>query len=296
MPLSKILFATDLSPGADHAGRRALQLATAEGARLRVINVIPAPSLDETVLKRWRGDTHHLMADLMAATEQALAERMTTLGASDDLAMEIRCLRGQGHKQILTEAREFGADLIVVGSHGQRSFKDILLGTTTQNLVHHADRPILVVKQPVQGAYRRIVVPVDYSERTRKALHLAAALSPDDSLHAVHAYDMDALDQVLRHRVVASEVARIKQEVRAEQEQALNDFLAGCGLPPARLSAQLRLGYAPTVVEQAVKEWGAELVVMGTHGRNRLQDALLGGVARRVVHQVQAADVLLIRD
>ncbi|MCG5513075.1 universal stress protein [Ectothiorhodospira shaposhnikovii] len=295
MKLSKILFATDLSAGADNAGRRALQLAASEGARLRVVNVIPAPTLDETVLKRWRGDADTLMADLVEATEQAMAERMTALGAADDLDMDIRCVRGQGHKQILAEAREFGADLIVVGSHGQRSFKEILLGTTTQNLVHHADRPILVVKKPVQGAYRHIVVPVDYSERTRSALRLAAALSPEETLRAVHAYNMDSLDEVLRNRVVASEVARIKQEVRAEQEQELNDFLAGCGLPTERLSAELRLGYAPDVLERAVQEFRAELVVMGTHGRNRLQDALLGGVARRVVHQVQDADVLLIR-
>ncbi|MCG5516275.1 MULTISPECIES: universal stress protein [unclassified Ectothiorhodospira] len=295
MKLEKILYATDLSPGADDAGRRALQLARDHGANLRVINVVNAPVVNDEIMRRLRGSPGDMMADLAEATEMAMRDRMQALGASDEDDIDYHCIQGQGHKQILAEARTYGADLMVVGSHGERTLQDVLLGTTTQNLVHHTDRPILVVKRPVDGPYERVVVPVDFSKRTRSALELGASLAPGQKIHAVHAHNLDALDNVLRNRVDRGEVDRIKSEVSAERQQELDAFLVSCDVSPEQVESHLRMGYAPDVLDRAVLEWQAQLVVMGTHGRNRLQDALLGGVARRVVHQVKDADVLLVR-
>lgn len=295
MTLEKILYATDLSPGADDAGRRALQLARDHGARLRVINVVNAPVVNDDVMRRLRGRPGEMMTELAEATEAAMQERMLVLGVTDEDDIEYGCIQGQGHRQILADARNFGADLIVVGSHGERSLQEVLLGTTTQNLVHQTDRPVLVVKRPMDGPYQRVVVPVDFSKRTRSALELGASLAPGQKLHAVHAHNLDALDNVLRNRVERGEVERIKTEVTAERQQELDAFLMSCDVSPEQVDGHLRLGYAPEVLDRAVLEWKAQLVVMGTHGRNRLQDALLGGVARRVVHQVKDADVLLVR-
>ncbi|WP_200181130.1 universal stress protein [Ectothiorhodospira mobilis] len=295
MPLEKILHATDLSPGAEAAGRRALQLARDHGARLQVLTVVNAPDVNEAVMAHLRGRSGEMMTDLAEATEQALVEHMRGLGAPEDGGIEYHCIQGQGYRQILKEARGWGADLIVVGSHGHQGVHDVLLGSTTLNLVHHTDLPVLVVKRPAEGSYERVLVPADFSERTRSALNLAADLVPDQVLRVLHVYNLDALDNVLRNRVERSEVDRIKAEVRAERQQELDTFLLQADVHPDRVQGQLRMGYAPDELQKAVDEWDAQLVVMGTHGRNRLADALLGGVARRVVHQVKGADVLLVR-
>jgi nucleotide-binding universal stress UspA family protein len=56
------------------------------------------------------------------------------------------------------------------GAHGEHFFKDLLLGTTAEKVVCKGDRPVLVVKRAAHGPYRRVLVPVDFSESDNAAL------------------------------------------------------------------------------------------------------------------------------
>jgi nucleotide-binding universal stress UspA family protein len=49
---------------------------------------------------------------------------------------------------LVEEAEEANADLIVIGSHGQGAISDILLGSVSQYMVHHAAAPVLIVRPP----------------------------------------------------------------------------------------------------------------------------------------------------
>ena len=67
-------------------------------------------------------------------------------GAEIDLTTQIGV--GAPEQILIEEAKEWNADLVVVGSHGRGFWGRMLLGSTTDALVHHAPCSVLVVRQP----------------------------------------------------------------------------------------------------------------------------------------------------
>jgi len=79
---------------------------------------------------------------------QAVADRtLTKLGAAG-LALESRVRRGDPSHEIVEEAKSWGADLIVVGSHGRTGMQRLLLGSVAEQVVRHAPCSVEVVRQP----------------------------------------------------------------------------------------------------------------------------------------------------
>lgn len=66
---------------------------------------------------------------------------------SDEFPIETEVLRGTPAQQIVERAKEWNADLIVVGSHG-RGFWGRLLGSVSNGVVHHAPCSVMVVRKP----------------------------------------------------------------------------------------------------------------------------------------------------
>jgi nucleotide-binding universal stress UspA family protein len=134
-------------------------------------------------------------------------------------------------------------------------------------------------------AIARIVVPVDFSGHADRALEYALTLGKQfgacvELLHVVedpfgaggwgsevYISDLDGL----RERAI--EEARLRLEARRSMIPA--------GAPA--LAATVRMGHvAHTIIEHA-KDVGADLIVMGTHGRTGLAHFIIGSVAERVV-------------
>ena len=68
-----------------------------------------------------------------------------------ELRITTEILRGAPDQQIVEKAKAWGADLIVVGSHG-RGFWGRLLGSVSDGVVHHAPCSVMVVRKPISGA------------------------------------------------------------------------------------------------------------------------------------------------
>jgi nucleotide-binding universal stress UspA family protein len=135
--------------GSEHA-RRTLQWAVDE-ARLRKWVVIAVhahamptlfvapdpvlgaspPILDPEISKR-----------LEEAAEKLLAEEIDQVD-SDDITVEGRVVTGSAPDALLQAAAE--GDLLVVGSRGLGGFKGLLLGSVSQQVVHHAPCPVVIV-------------------------------------------------------------------------------------------------------------------------------------------------------
>jgi len=65
---------------------------------------------------------------------------------ADSVAVQTDVLRGAPDQQIVEKAKDWGADMIVVGSHG-RGFWGRLLGSVSTGVVHHAPCSVLVVRK-----------------------------------------------------------------------------------------------------------------------------------------------------
>lgn len=274
MSVRSLLVATDFSAHAHRAALRAAVLAREHGARKCVLlHVAPRHAALERVLRR---ELQGLARELKSQTGVAFAPRLAHGAVVDTLARA---------------ASRF--DLVVAGAQGEHRLRDFAIGTSAERLLRKIRRPVLVVKRRPAGAYRQVLVPVDFSRDAGAALALAAQLAPRAELNALHAFE-SPFEGKLRFAGIAEEtVLHYRQQARARARADMQTMLAGLRLPAARLTRQIVHGYAPGVIARAEGEIGADLVAIGKHGRSALEDLLLGSVT---LHTLASAscDVLVV--
>jgi nucleotide-binding universal stress UspA family protein len=141
--MEQILVATDGSETSRAALEEAIELAAAAKAKLNVVYVRhgPLPVLGDPVYQR------SLSAELGHANEVlAIA---TGLARTAGVEAEGEVLEGDPAKRIVELARARDADLIVVGSRELGPLAGALLGSVSRDVMHHADRPVLIATRRV---------------------------------------------------------------------------------------------------------------------------------------------------
>jgi nucleotide-binding universal stress UspA family protein len=141
---------------------------------------------------------------------------------------------------------------------------------------------------------RVLVVGVDFSELGDAALREACAISDlraDSEVHAVHAVPMNAMmatdDSLIAEQPdVDSLVTSLKEHVAVHAK-------VHADRTPARLFTHVRVGAAASEIVALAAELGAELIVVGTHGRRGLARLALGSVAEHVLRRATCPVLVL---
>jgi len=134
---------------------------------------------------------------------------------------------------------------------------------------------------------QRILVPVDYSESSAKALRLALGLAErlQAEIDVVHAWDKPSYitENVMSHHAETG-IAPLLEKIAQTAEADFSEFLATIPVPQGvRLTHRLLSGEPGTQILRVLREHPYDLIVMGTHGRSGLSHLLLGSVAERIV-------------
>ena len=142
--------------------------------------------------------------------------------------------------------------------------------------------------------FRKILVPVDFSDHSALALQTAAALSRshEAALTLVYVYEPMAVavpeGYLLFSETQLNQMFDEFHRALAQQKQAAE---AAGGL---RVETQLLHGFAAGEIATFAEQGGFDLIVMGTHGRRGLSHVFLGSVAERVV-RMAPCPVLTVR-
>lgn len=274
-----ILCPIDFSEVSRAAFRQAVALAGATHGVVHVIHAIDAPSLavaEGRVLGggRLAGEARGADAQTMRAW---LAEQRVK-----DVPVEHHLVAGPPARAIIDEASALSCDAIVMGTHGRVGLARAVLGSVAETIVRTSPIPTLVVpnvRQEDAGAPRAIgsiLCPVDFSERSERALSEAARLGKTIGavVHVVHCWQLEP-----RFDVAASE--------RRHRDRDLSDELTSltkrCAPAGTDVRRHLRHGAPHLEIVALAVGLDVDLIVMGTHGRTGLEHFLLGSVAERVV-------------
>jgi nucleotide-binding universal stress UspA family protein len=280
--LKRLLVATDLSPRADAALRRAARLAGDHGAEIVLLHVCEADGRDDQRARQLARDG-----------EEKLRRKVRALSMRGNGAATVRVTTGKPFVEIIRVAREENAELVIVGAHGGGFLKTLLLGTTAERVVRKGDRPVLVVKRASQTPYRQVLVPVDFSEASRVALQLALQFAPHAKFHVLHAYE-GIEGRLWRADFTHGQVMSYRSDLRNEKREEMRAFLRGIDCGAKSIRQLLRHGRAPHAITAAARQLHADLVCVGTAGRAGLPYILLGSVAEHVLREVPC-DVLAAR-
>jgi nucleotide-binding universal stress UspA family protein len=212
--------------------------------------------------------------------------------------LERMILRGHPAKAILAEAREFEADLIVVGSRGHGAVRTALLGSVSADVVDHAPCPVLVARHE---AISRILVATDGSAGAEHAEHVlrdwpilagrpvTVLCVADVGLPVSTGMAPAVDDRVFESYALAVDEAR--QQAR-DQAAVVAERLAAVGFDAL---PETREGVPAEEILAVAASRGADLIVVGTRGHTGLARLVLGSVARTVLTHAQAS-VLVVRE
>jgi nucleotide-binding universal stress UspA family protein len=138
-----------------------------------------------------------------------------------------------------------------------------------------------------------ILVPVDFSDHAEAVIEWAAHLAEEHKSRVVllHVYHLPVEFQQIEGAYLPADFwTSVKDE--AKRQLAIHgDRLRERGLETEEIT---REGYPATVIEEEAQQLGADLVVIGSHGRTGLKHILLGSIAERVVQKAPCA-VLTIK-
>lgn len=143
--MAVIVVGVDQSEGAKAALRFALEEAKLRRATLRVVHAWQYGYIGATGVEGAYPALGGDIKELRAGAETALAETLReSIPEADTVEIERRVVEGRPAAVLVAESRD--ADLLVVGSRGHGGFSELLLGSVSQQVSHHAACPVVIVR------------------------------------------------------------------------------------------------------------------------------------------------------
>jgi nucleotide-binding universal stress UspA family protein len=270
--LERILLATDGTEYSHPAEAVAAWLARNSGAGLTVLQAVLGATGYPVVV------SHGEHAAVKNARDHVndLCRRMAGQDVSCEAVVEPAA---EPFRTITDHAAKTGAQLIVMGRRNRNDLSRLMMGDSTAKVIGHAPCPVLVAPRGASVPWHGIVVATDGSDFSERAVASAAwfARAFRIPLHvlAVVTGSKDDPDAS-----AAREIAD-----RARSSLAGLDTLADC---------VVERGRPDHVIVSYANRQGADLVVVGSHGRAGIARLLVGSVSERVVGHFDGA-VLVVR-
>ncbi|MFW6051688.1 MAG: universal stress protein [Myxococcota bacterium] len=143
--ISRILSPIDFSKTSEHALEYALNLAEGLGAEVHVLHVYQLPMYTMPDGALLAGPD--VATRVLETSREALGE-VVDRHAQRGVPIERHLTEGVPHAEIDRVAREVGADLIVMGTHGRSGLGHLLLGSVAERVVRSSAVPVLTVRHP----------------------------------------------------------------------------------------------------------------------------------------------------
>ncbi len=143
----RILVAVDGSEISQKALQESIRLASQSKGRLRIVHIVDEVSLNYEsdfadlgkIQQRYRDFGNKILEKAEATARQAGANYETKLLELDRLTLHIPDL-------IAAEADAWPADLIVIGSHGRRGMRRLILGSVAEGVARISSKPLLLIR------------------------------------------------------------------------------------------------------------------------------------------------------
>jgi nucleotide-binding universal stress UspA family protein len=179
------------------------------------------------------------------------------------------------------------ASLVVVGARGMGGFKGLLVGSVSREVLNRAHAPVAVVPELAVDTEGPVVVGVDGSPTSRRALAwaLEEARARHCRLVAVHAWQIAAIGDLYATAHLAADALRDGAERLLQRELAQADTTG------VTVEACLEHGSAAAALVEASTT--ASVVVVGSRGHRPLTGLLLGSVSDQVAHHARSAVVVV---
>lgn len=304
--IRRILCPVDLSEPSSHALDHAAAIARWYESSLTVLHVVarvPLAALGP-------GAPARPAVLLTPPDRDALIARIRQFAgtvAAGRVGPEIATREGDPVGEILAQAREMSADLLVLGTHGRSGFDRLVLGSVTEKVLRKAEGPVLSVPPRAPAApagavvaYRRVLCPVDFSPSSMRALQYAMSIAEENNAHltVLHVVEYDLRHHPDLYETIISDDRLTLREFRSRcdalSRERLEDAVPEHVRAYCTVETKLAGGSPAREILRAAAEEQSDLIVIGVRGRGGADLVLLGSTAQHVV-RAAACPVLTLR-
>ncbi|HLX43514.1 MAG TPA: universal stress protein [Bryobacteraceae bacterium] len=282
----KLLLAIDSSVGSEAASDAVTSRLWPAGTSIEVVHVMDNSHLLDSALM------DEQTRDEMQRRSQEMVERVAQRVHGKPVL-----LSGDPKAAITDYAKETGADFVVVGPHQQSGLGRFLLGSVAKAIVRYAPCSVEVVRgHPPIEPPRRILLATDGFEMSNLAAQsIAERPWPEGTevriLSAVE-LAMTTFQAALEPPFVndaAMEALREESMKRAQNAVAsAEETIVGAGLKASE-SISVSVDSPKQIIIDEAKAWGADLIVVGSHGRRGISRFVLGSVSEAVATHAECS-------
>jgi nucleotide-binding universal stress UspA family protein len=193
----------------------------------------------------------------------------------------IHVLKGRPFEQICQLAHDLNLDMIVTSTRGNTGLRHLTLGSTAERVVRYSPCPVLVVRP--RNRFKKILVPIDFSDCSKHALNYAKALA------AQFGSKLILLNSVaLQYYFASDEYARydfpdLTRRAEATAKKQLRDLVRQSDFNGLKVEIALEVGHAGQQICEQAADLEVDLIVTSTHGRTGFKHIMLGSTAEYVV-------------
>ncbi|MBM7557701.1 universal stress protein [Halanaerobacter jeridensis] len=233
--------------------------------------------------------------DYSKKADKKLLERSREKAEEMGLEATVEVKVGETEQQIVKTAEEENCDLILMGSHGGGTIKNILLGSTTHNVIRKTKIPVLIEKyEEIQGGdltavsnkkFDDILLPIDFSDSTNQILDIVEKMNvPSEKI---------TLISIIERSDSLEELKEKKEKVKSKLEQVQAKLVAQD--IDIKYEIEVRHGEPADNIVEIAEEKENNLIIMPTRGQGSIKELLIGSTAEQVAKK-SPIPVLLVPD
>jgi len=291
---SSIFVATDFSEDARPALRTASRVAKHRDAPLTVLHCLEWAA----DLPGWHGavseDKSEFREQGLSELEAEFRDAVDSVDRPEEVEFEVLIAFPQ---EAIAERLERGDfSLAVLGATGMNRVANFFLGSVPEDIVRRSSVPVLVVPHETEAAYppEHIVAPVDLTPCSRRSLERAIELADESDAELLVVHATPVMADIQASPLPEAAAPGPVDDMKEHQAQRFHEFLDDLDFGGVEWRSTQMVGPPHDVIEKAVGDCGADLVVMGTHGRRGFERLFLGSTATKVLRAMPCA-VMTVR-
>lgn len=262
--MKRLVVGIDFSKGALHAFRYALKMAEKTHADIRLVWVDNLSSGDVM----FNSPANEIRADAKQNIEELIEEYKNHPGIGK---LEYRLMKGKVGHELSRHARDYGADFIIVGTHGITGFEEYWIGSNANRVVIYAHCPVITVRYDyhITDCVARILMPVDSTRETVQklphAVRLASICNSEILLLGLYTTSLQSMNKKVDNLVKDAE-----EYIRSSGLKYSKDCIKSDNI------ARDVIAYS--------KDYGADMIAIMTDRESATSNMLLGEYAHKIVN------------
>lgn len=291
----KILYPTDFSPYSSEVVNCITGLKPTGTQEVIVLHVI-----DKRLFAQFPEVSHNVITAMRASANEQITktkEQLEKAGLKVTTKVEI----GVPFSQIVALAKAEAVSMIVMGSHGRSLVEEMLLGSTTENVLRNATVPLLIEKFETKkegdkvkiirrhgNPFHKILHPTDFSDCAMSVIPYLKQLKSSGCKEVIvaHIQDMTRISPHLLDKL--PEFENIDEERLADIKKDLDS--AGIN----KVKTVLKEGVPFEEIDKIADEEDVGLIAVGSHGKSMVKEMILGSISGKIVRRSNRP-ILIIR-